>query len=181
MASNSRFSAISLRYFNPIGAHSSGFIGELPGGVPNNLMPFITQTAAGIRSELKVFGNDYNTKDGTAVRDYVHVMDLAEAHVKTLDYMMANKNAERWEAFNLGTGKGFSVLEIINTFEAISGKKIKFTFTNRREGDVPELYASSAHAEKKLKWKPHRGLKEMIHSSWNWEKKLRAIESNDDL
>lgn len=165
------FSAISLRYFNPIGAHESGLIGELPIGVPNNLMPFITQTAMGIRPLLKVFGDDYDTKDGTPIRDYIHVEDLAEAHVKALKYMMTKEHGKNWEIFNLGTGQGYSVMEIIDSFERITGTKLNYEIVDRREGDVPQLYASSELTEQKLKWKAKKGLEEMIRSSWEWEKK----------
>lgn len=171
---NPDFSAISLRYFNPIGAHDSGLIGELPSGLPNNLMPFITQTAIGLRSELKVFGNDYDTIDGTPIRDYIHVMDLAEAHVKALEHILTKPREKNWETFNLGTGNGYSVLEIINSFENIANMKLNYRVVERREGDVPELYASSSLAEQKLNWKASRGLDEMIRSSWEWEKKLRC-------
>jgi len=173
-SANDDFSGISLRYFNPIGAHKSGLIGELPSGIPNNLMPFITQTAIGLRPELQVYGNDYDTRDGTALRDYIHVMDLAEAHVKALDYMLSGTQKNNWEAFNLGTGRGQSVLEIIKSFETISGMKLNYRIVDRRRGDVPKLFASSKLAEQKLNWKARRGLDEMIRSSWVWEKKYRG-------
>ena len=166
--------AISLRYFNPIGAHSSAKIGELPSGVPNNLMPFITQTAAGVRNEIKVFGNDYNTPDGTAIRDYIHVVDLAKAHVMTLDRLFGNKMDSNFEVFNLGTGIGYSVLDVINSFERTTKVKLPYTFAPRREGDVPELYANPKKANELLGWKAELSLDDMTLSSWNWEKQLRG-------
>ena len=167
------FSAISLRYFNPIGAHESGEIGELPTGTPNNLMPFITQTAAGIREKLMVFGNDYDTRDGTPIRDYIHVVDLAKAHVKALDRLIENKQENSLETFNLGTGNGFSVMEVIESFERISGLRLNYEIVDRREGDVPQLFASTDLAYQKLGWKAELGLDEMIDSAWRWEQKYR--------
>ena len=169
------FSAISLRYFNPIGAHESGEIGELPTGTPNNLMPFITQTAAGIREKLMVFGNDYDTRDGTPIRDYIHVVDLAKAHVKALDRLIENKQENSLEIFNLGTGNGFSVMEVIESFERISGLRLNYEIVDRREGDVPQLFASTDLAYQKLGWKAKLGLDEMIDSAWRWEQKHRDI------
>jgi UDP-glucose 4-epimerase len=167
------FSTISLRYFNPIGAHKSGLIGELPTGIPNNLMPYITQTAIGLREKLMVYGNDYPTKDGTPIRDYIHVEDLAVAHVKALSRLL-NKNQEtNFEVINLGTGNGFSVLEIIKTFEEVTQQKLNYEITKRRSGDVPKLYADVILAEEKLNWKAERKLDEMIKSSWIWEQKAR--------
>ncbi len=174
---NTGFHAISLRYFNPIGAHESGQIGELPLGVPNNLMPFITQTAAGIREELLVFGDDYDTPDGTAVRDYIHVADLAEAHVKALDRLLEKKQQANYEVFNLGTGKGYSVLEVIRSFEKTSGMKLPFRIVARRPGDVPQMYASTQLANRELGWEARRGLDEMTASAWNWEQQLRGIQN----
>lgn len=165
--------AISLRYFNPIGAHASTKMGELPSGVPNNLMPFITQTAAGVREELKVFGNDYNTPDGTAIRDYIHVVDLAKAHVLALDRLFGNRMGSNFEVFNLGTGTGYSVLDVINSFERTTGVKLKYAFAPRREGDVPELYADPKRANEILGWRAELSLDDMTLSSWNWEKQLR--------
>ena len=167
------FSAISLRYFNPIGAHESGEIGELPTGTPNNLMPFITQTAAGIREKLMVFGNDYDTRDGTPIRDYIHVVDLAKAHVKALDRLIENKQENSLETFNLGTGNGFSVMEVIESFERVSGLKLNYEIVGRRQGDVPQLFASTELAQQKLGWKAELGLDEMIDSAWRWEQKYR--------
>ena len=171
--STSDISVISLRYFNPIGAHESGQIGEFPTGVPNNLMPYITQTAAGVREKLMVFGNDYPTKDGTPIRDYIHVVDLAEAHLKAVQRLLDLASTKPLEVFNLGTGKGFSVLEMINAFEAVSGSPLNYEITERRPGDVAEMFASTALAKQVLNWEATRGLKEMIQSSWTWEQNLR--------
>ena len=167
------FSSISLRYFNPIGAHESGIIGEIPKGVPNNLMPYITQTAVGIREKLMVFGGDYPTQDGTAIRDYVHVMDLAKAHINALNRLLNEEQDTSYETFNLGSTKGYSVLEMIQTFEAVSKVKLNFEITDRRAGDISELYASTKFAEEKLGWKAERNIDEMIRSSWEWEQNLR--------
>lgn len=171
--SNSSFSAISLRYFNPIGAHKSGLIGELPTGIPNNLMPYITQTAAGVREKLMVYGNDYPTKDGTPIRDYIHVVDLAEAHVKAVQRLFNNIQEKQMETFNIGTCNGYSVMEVIKSFESITGFKLNYEITKRRDGDVPKLYASTDLAEQKLRWKAHRSLDEMISSAWKWEQNYR--------
>ena len=168
------FSAISLRYFNPIGAHESGEIGELPNGIPNNLMPYITQTAAGIREKLMVFGNDYDTTDGTPIRDYIHVVDLAKAHVKALYRLIENKQEQALQTFNLGTGNGFSVMEVIESFERVSGIKLNYEIVGRRPGDVPQLFAATDLAHQKLGWKAELGLDEMIDSAWRWEQKYRA-------
>lgn len=171
--SQSDISVISLRYFNPIGAHESGQIGEFPTGIPNNLMPYITQTAAGVREKLMVFGNDYPTKDGTPIRDYIHVVDLAEAHLKALQRLLDSSATQPLEVFNLGTGKGYSVLEMISAFEAVSGSPLNYEITDRRSGDVPEMFASTELAKKILKWEATRSLHEMIQSSWIWEQNLR--------
>jgi len=165
--------AISLRYFNPIGAHVSAKMGELPSGIPNNLMPFITQTAAGVREELKVFGNDYDTQDGTAIRDYIHVVDLAKAHVLALNRLLGKKMGPKYEVFNLGTGIGYSVLDVINSFERTTKVRLPYSFAPRREGDVPELYANPKKANKILGWRAELSLDDMTLSSWNWEKQLR--------
>lgn len=165
---------ISLRYFNPIGAHKSGLIGELPNGIPNNLMPYITQTAVGLRDKLSVYGNDYPTPDGTPIRDYIHVVDLAKAHVKALKRQLQNKQEENFEVFNLGTGKGYSVLEVIKAFEEVSKKKLNYEIVERRDGDVPKLYAATKLAEEKLEWKANKSLEEMIASAWQWEQKVRG-------
>jgi UDP-glucose 4-epimerase len=166
---------IALRYFNPIGAHHSALIGELPIGVPQNLVPFITQTAAGLRQELKVFGNDYPTVDGTCVRDYIHVMDLAEAHVVALERLLNRSNEDNFEVFNVGTGSGSSVLEVIHAFEKVSGLKLPFKFAPRREGDVVEIYAHTEKANKVLGWKASRTLDESLKSAWLWECLVRKI------
>ncbi len=173
---NEGFNAISLRYFNPIGAHPSGALGERPQGIPNNLMPYITQTAAGLREELQVFGNDYDTKDGTAVRDYIHVVDLAEAHVKALERLLQNEQDDRFEVFNLGTGNGFTVLEVIHSFEKVNGIKLPYRIVDRRSGDVPQTYAATQKANQALRWKAERGLDDMTASAWQWEQQLRGIK-----
>ena len=174
--SQENFSAISLRYFNPIGAHDSGLIGELPNGIPNNLMPYITQTAAGIREKLTVFGNDYPTKDGTPIRDYIHVVDLAKAHVVAVKRLLNNESEAPLEYFNLGTGNGYSVMDVINSFERVSRSKLNYEIAGRRDGDVPKLYAATDLAREKLGWKAERELDEMIDSSWTWEQKYRKEE-----
>ncbi|MDO6492378.1 MULTISPECIES: UDP-glucose 4-epimerase GalE [unclassified Cellulophaga] len=171
--SDPNFTAISLRYFNPIGAHESGLIGELPTGIPNNLMPYVTQTAAGIREKLMVYGNDYPTKDGTPIRDYIHVVDLAKAHVLAVKRLVNKEQEKSFEYFNLGTGIGYSVLDIIKTFETVTNSKLNYEITSRREGDVPRLYAATKLATKKLGWTPTRELNEMISSSWKWEQNVR--------
>jgi len=170
---NPKLHAISLRYFNPIGAHSSALIGELPIGIPNNLVPFITQTASGIRDELKVFGDDYNTPDGSAIRDYINVVDLAKAHVVSVKRMLEDKCKSNLEVFNLGTGKGTSVLEIVNAFEKSTGKKIKYKIVGRRKGDVELVYADTKLANEELGWTVETGLDETLLSAWNWEKYIR--------
>ena len=170
--SETNLSAISLRYFNPIWAHESGLIGELPSGIPNNLMPYITQTAVGIREKLMVYGNDYPTKDGTPIRDYIHVVDLAKAHVLAVERIIKNQQEKPFEIFNLGTGNGFSVLDIINSFEEVTNSKLNYEITDRRAGDVPKLFASIDLVKNKLGWKPSKSLNEMIKSSWDWERKL---------
>ncbi|EWH13793.1 UDP-glucose 4-epimerase [Cellulophaga geojensis KL-A] len=174
---NVNFNAISLRYFNPIGAHESGLIGELPTGIPNNLMPYVTQTAAGIREKLMVYGNDYPTKDGTPIRDYIHVVDLAIAHVLAVKRLVKNKQEKQFECFNLGTGVGYSVLDIIKTFETVTNSRLNYEFTSRRDGDVPKLYAETKLAAKKLEWTPTRELSEMISSSWKWEQNVRKEQA----
>lgn len=168
----SKLRAILLRYFNPIGAHESAKIGELPLGVPNNLVPFITQTAIGIREQLKVFGDDYPTPDGTPIRDYIHVVDLAKAHVIAVDRMLEEKNKKNLEIFNLGTGNGYSVLEVINSFEKVTGEKLNYKIVDRRPGDVTEVWADTRFANKELGWKAEKGIDEMTLSAWKWEKAL---------
>lgn len=169
------FKAISLRYFNPIGAHPSIAIGELPLGKPQNLVPFITQTAAGLYPKLTVFGNDYPTPDGTNIRDYIHVVDLAEAHVVALERIRLNNTSEAYEVFNLGTGRGSSVLEVIQSFERVSGQKLTYEIGDRRTGDVIAAYADTTKANEVLGWKTQRSLDEAIASAWAWEKKIRGL------
>ncbi|MCH2235290.1 MAG: UDP-glucose 4-epimerase GalE [Crocinitomicaceae bacterium] len=165
---NKSLNAILLRYFNPIGAHPSGKIGELPQGIPNNLVPYITQTAKGIREELTVFGNDYDTVDGTNVRDYIHVVDLAKAHVAALDYAN-NQNEYSCEAFNIGTGKGSSVLEIVHAFEKVNNLKLNYKIGPRRSGDVVAIYAEVDKAKKALNWSSELDIDTALKDSWNWE------------
>jgi len=175
ISSFGKFNAISLRYFNPVGAHESAEIGELPIGVPDNLVPYITQTAAGIREQLNIFGNNYNTPDGTAVRDYIHVSDLAKAHIVALNRLLNKQNTRRTEIFNIGTGKGNSVLEIVKTFEKVTGIKLNYTITDRRPGDIEKIWANVNLAEKELKWKTEKSIADALLSAWNWEKKYRGI------
>lgn len=169
-----RLNAIALRYFNPMGAHPSGEIGELPVGVPQNLVPFITQTGMGLRKELSVFGDDYPTPDGTCIRDYIYVVDLAKAHVVALERLLAKKNQNNYEVFNVGTGKGSSVLEAIQSFERVSGKKLNYTIVNRRPGDITSAYADTTKANQELGWKAEATLDEAMASAWKWEQKIRG-------
>ncbi len=173
-SSQNRFNGIALRYFNPIGAHESALIGELPLGTPNNLMPFITQTAIGLRSELKVFGSDYNTPDGTAIRDYLHVVDLAKAHVTALERLLKKENTSNNEFYNLGTGKGSSVLEVIQSFEKTSGTSLNYVMAERRPGDVEAVYADTTKAKEILGWETELSLDDMTRSAWKWEQALKA-------
>jgi UDP-glucose 4-epimerase len=170
--------AISLRYFNPIGAHKSALIGELPLGIPLNLIPYVTQTVIGIRDELRVYGNDYDTPDGTGVRDYIYVVDLAKAHVKAIKRLLENSNKKSYEVFNLGTGKGLSVLEIIQTFEKATGQKVNYTIYPRRPGDIAQVYADTSLANNELGWKAATPLEEVLLSAWNWEKHIRNKTTN---
>lgn len=172
-APHTSLSAILLRYFNPIGAHPSGKIGELPLGVPNNLVPFITQAAAGLRDQLTVFGSDYNTADGTCIRDYIHVMDLAVAHIRALEWVSTHK--DQCAAFNVGTGNGHSVKEVIDTFEAVNGVTVPHVFGNRRPGDVEQIWASSEFANQELNWKSHYSLADALKDSWNWQNTLSKL------
>ena len=174
IAKVTNINSILLRYFNPIGAHPSAEIGELPLGIPQNLVPFITQTAMGLRKELSVFGNDYPTPDGTAIRDYIHVVDLAKAHVVAMHRLVENKNLEKVETFNLGTGTGSSVLEVINAFEKVSGKKLPYKIVGRREGDITSAYANTDKANQVLGWKAELTLEESLASAWKWEQKIRS-------
>ncbi|MCK5846014.1 MAG: UDP-glucose 4-epimerase GalE [Bacteroidales bacterium] len=160
---------IALRYFNPVGAHPTALIGELPLGVPNNLMPFITQTAAGIREQLSVFGDDYNTTDGTAIRDYIHVVDLAKAHVIAVQRLVKKNNKLNYEVFNLGTGNGLSVLDVIKSFEKITNKKLNYKIVGRREGDIEKVWANTDFANQELGWKAKQGIDDMTASAWKFQ------------
>src|SRR5450759_171 len=171
--SDKNIKEISLRYFNPIGAHPSSLIGELPRGVPENLVPYITQTAYGLREELKVFGDDYNTPDGSCVRDYLHVVDLAKAHVVAVKRLIEGRNLSNYEVFNLGTGNGISVLEAIKSFERITGIKVKYKIVGRRAGDIEKIWADPSYANKELGWKTLSTLDESMKTAWDWEKKVR--------
>jgi UDP-glucose 4-epimerase len=176
---NPQINVISLRYFNPIGAHPSALIGELPIGIPNNLVPFITQTAIGLRDELKVFGDNYNTPDGSAVRDYINVVDLAKAHVVAIARLIENKNRSGYEIFNLGTGRGNSVFEVIKSFEKVTQKPLKYSVVGRREGDVEQVYADTSYANEELGWKAEASLDETLLSAWKWEQHYRSINKTD--
>lgn len=167
--------SIALRYFNPIGAHPSAKIGELPNGVPGNLVPFITQTAAGIREFLSVFGDDYNTPDGSAVRDYIDVNDLAAAHVSAVNRLVEGKQKKNYEIFNVGTGRGVSVLELVKAFEKANNVKLNYKIVARREGDIEKIWAETTFANEELGWKSTRGLEETLKSAWEWEKQLRGL------
>jgi UDP-glucose 4-epimerase len=167
--------SIALRYFNPIGAHSTAEIGELPLGVPQNLVPYITQTAAGLREQLSIFGDDYDTHDGSCIRDYIHVVDLAKAHVEALQRIMKEKKLDPFEIFNIGTGYGSSVLEVVHAFERVSGLKIKYKIVDRRPGDVTSVYADTTKANIELQWKAKMSLDEALLSAWKWEQKIRNI------
>jgi UDP-glucose 4-epimerase len=171
--------AISLRYFNPIGSHPTAEIGELPIGTPQNLVPYITQTAIGKREQLSVWGDDYPTEDGTCIRDYIHVMDLAKAHVVALERLMGDKPEGNYDVFNLGTGKGNSVLEVVKTFEKASGKKLPYRIAPRREGDVIAAYADTQKANEVLNWKAKNTLEEALKSAWKWEKKVAEKEKEN--
>ena len=164
-----------MRYFNPIGAHESALIGELPIGVPNNLIPFITQTAIGKREVLNIFGNNYNTHDGTCIRDYIHVTDIAKAHIIALDRLLQKRNETQIEVFNLGTGKGYSVLEVIHAFEKVSHKNLHYKFISRREGDIEQIWADTILANQKLGWKAHLSIEDMVLSAWNWEQNIQDL------
>jgi UDP-glucose 4-epimerase len=164
-----QLNAISLRYFNPVGAHDSALIGELPRGVPNNLVPFITQAAAGIRQQLMVFGHDYDTPDGSAVRDYIHVEDLAAAHVVAVQRLVEGKQKKNYEFFNLGTGRGMTVLEVIKTFEKVNNLKLNYKIVDRRPGDVEKIYADTSYANKELGWTAKLTAEDMMRSAWKWQ------------
>lgn len=165
--------AVLLRYFNPIGAHESGCIGESPVGVPYNLIPYITQTAVGTRAFLSIYGDDYDTPDGTCVRDYIHVVDLADAHLRAMEYLLRKENTTQVEVFNVGNGQGYSVLELVHSFERVSGIKINYKIVERRPGDVDKAWANTAKIERVLGWKPTKSLDDMLASAWNWERKSR--------
>ena len=173
VAKVSNINAILLRYFNPIGAHPTAEIGELPIGVPQNLVPFITQTGIGLRKELSVYGDDYPTSDGTCIRDYIHVVDLAKAHVVALQRLLNQKNLSNVETFNLGTGKGSTVLEVIKTFEKVSQNDLPYKIVGRREGDITEAYANTDKANTVLGWKAQSSLEDALTSAWKWEQKIR--------
>lgn len=177
---NQELKAISLRYFNPIGAHHSGQIGELPIGTPQNLVPFITQTAIGKRAELSVYGDDYPTRDGTAIRDYIHVMDLAEAHVSALKRLLSGEDNQNYEVFNLGTGNGNTVLEVIKSFETVSKKDLAYKIVGRREGDITAAYADTNKANDHLNWKAKRSLDEALDSAWKWQQLVEKKEADQD-
>lgn len=171
----SNLKSIALRYFNPIGAHHTAEIGELPAGVPQNLVPFITQTAAGVREQLSVFGNDYPTEDGSCIRDYIHVVDLAKAHVVALERLLQQKNTANFEVFNLGTGRGSSVLEVVKAFEKTTGQPLNYKIVARRPGDVIAVYADTTKANEVLGWKAENTMEDALQSAWKWEKKLRGV------
>ena len=173
ITSGAPIKSILLRYFNPVGAHPSAEIGELPNGVPQNLIPFLTQTAIGIRKELSVFGNDYNTPDGSCIRDFINVVDLAKAHVKALERMLEDKSEEKLEVFNLGTGVGLSVLELINAFETSTGVKVPHKIVGRREGDIEKVWANPDRANNVLGWKATTSIEDTMRSDWNWQLRLR--------
>ena len=173
---DSSLHATILRYFNPIGAHPSAMIGELPNGVPQNLLPFVTQTAAGLRAELKVFGDDYNTPDGSCIRDYIYVVDLAKAHVKAVERMLAGLPTEQVEVFNLGTGRGLSVLEILRTFIQVTGVNIPYQIVGRREGDIEQVWAKPDKANTVLGWSADTPIEEVLLSAWKWEQKIRSLD-----
>ncbi len=166
--------AVSLRYFNPIGAHSSGNIGELPQGIPPNLVPYLLKVVGGELDQLSVFGGDYNTKDGTCIRDYIHVVDLAKAHVVAVKRLLGGKSLSDYEVFNLGTGEGYTVLDLIKTFEKVTGLPVKYQIVDRRPGDIEQIYADTSHAKKVLGWETKLGLEDMLSSAWKWQQNLLA-------
>lgn len=171
---NTQLHATILRYFNPIGAHPSAMIGELPNGVPQNLLPFVTQTAIGLRKELKVFGDDYNTPDGSCIRDYIYVVDLAKAHVKAVERMLNHQATEQVEVFNLGTGRGLSVLELLKTFMQVTGVNVPYQIVGRREGDIEQVWAKPDKANNVLGWKADTPIEDVLLSAWRWEQKIRS-------
>ncbi|MBR6251877.1 MAG: UDP-glucose 4-epimerase GalE [Bacteroidales bacterium] len=173
---NAEINGIALRYFNPIGAHPSALIGEAPVGVPNNLVPYITQTAAGLRKELSIFGNDYNTPDGTPIRDYINVVDLSKAHVVAIERLLNGKNKSNYEYFNIGTGKGLSVMELVNAFMKATGVNLPYKIVARRAGDIEQIYADTTLANNELGWKAQVPIEDTLASAWNWEKHVRGIK-----
>lgn len=173
---NPQAKCLALRYFNPIGAHPSALIGESPVGVPNNLVPYITQTAAGIRKELSIFGDDYNTPDGTPIRDYINVVDLSKAHVVAIDRLISAKNKSNYEYFNIGTGNGYSVMELVNAFMKSTGVELPYKIVGRRAGDIEKIWADTTLANNELGWKAEKSIEETLLSAWNWEKKCRGIK-----
>lgn len=175
---NKDYKGIILRYFNPIGAHPSAEIGELPNGIPNNLLPFVTQTAVGLRKQLQVYGDDYNTPDGSCIRDYINVVDLAKAHVLAVRRILGAESKSPIEIFNLGTGRGLSVLEIIKTFEQVTGVKVPYKIAGRREGDIEQVWADPSYANKVLGWKAVETVEDTLRSAWKWEEKLRLNRNN---
>jgi len=174
-AANADTNCIALRYFNPIGAHPTALIGELPVGVPNNLVPFITQTAAGLRDELSIFGEDYDTEDGTAIRDYINVVDLAKAHVVAIDRLLNGKSKTNYEYFNVGTGSGYSVMQLVKAFIKVNGVDLKYKIVDRRAGDIEKIWADTTYGNKELGWKAEKTLEETLASAWAWEKNVRGI------
>lgn len=173
VASGAPINAIMLRYFNPIGAHPTSLIGELPNGVPQNLIPYLTQTAIGIREKLSVFGDDYDTPDGSCIRDYIYVVDLAKAHVIAMDRILNHKQKDKVEVFNIGTGRGLSVLELIKAFETTTGVKLNYQIVGRRAGDIEKVWANPAYANEELGWKAETSIEETLQSAWNWQLKLK--------
>ena len=173
---NPSINGLALRYFNPIGAHPSALIGESPVGVPNNLVPYITQTAAGLRKELSIFGDDYDTPDGTPIRDYINVVDLAKAHVVAIDRLLKGKNKSNYEFFNIGTGTGYSVLQLVNAFKKATGVNLPYKIVGRRAGDIEKIWADTTLANDELGWKAQKSIEETVLSAWNWEKRVRGIK-----
>lgn len=176
VASGRTLKTVALRYFNPVGAHPSGLIGELPSGVPNNLIPFVTQTAAGLRKKITVFGDDYNTPDGTCIRDYIHVMDLADAHIKAFEYLRDRSEASFYDVVNVGTGQGNTVLEVIRTFEEVSGQSLNYELGPRRPGDVEQVWADVAKANAALNWKTQHSLEDALRDAWRWQQNLEKTQ-----
>ncbi|MDA3890721.1 MAG: UDP-glucose 4-epimerase GalE [Salinivirgaceae bacterium] len=176
IASGAKIKGIALRYFNPIGAHHTGLIGELPIGVPANLLPFVTQTAYGIREQLSVFGDDYNTPDGSCIRDYIHVVDLAKAHIVAIERMIGGKNKSNYEMFNIGTGNGFSVFDVIKSFEKSTGEKVNYKVAPRRAGDIEQIWADTTIGNNELGWKAEKTIDEMTLSAWKWEQNYRKSQ-----